>query len=368
MLFLIISAYILFEFILWGHRAVTMISSIRQYSIMPAGSWKPQEHAPRVSFIIPCRNESLNLPRLLPTLAAQDYPNLEIILIDDRSEDDTYEQLRNFAASHSNVIAVKGADKPAEWTGKAHALHQAVQRAKGEWLLFSDADTQHESHSVSSAMRHVLQNHIDFLTLTSHYLCESFWEYLIQPMAIGCFAVWFKLQKVNDPANVTPLACGHFILINQNAYKGLGGFESIKEEVLEDLALFKRAKSDGRYKFELSIGSHVFATRMYDSFGASWNGWRRIFMHSLDKNIGVYSRKICALVFNSLIPAILPLILGAVALRHPVWSGPFLGSAILLCFIYFLRSRSHKAIKAPFWPILFHPVSVCIVIGILLEC
>lgn len=364
----LIYVYILLEFILWLHRAVTMVSSINRYNVMPDYRWEEGSQAPKVSLIIPCRNEAENLPRLLPTLAQQDYPNLEIVLIDDRSEDTTFQLLETFAALHSNVKALKGKQKPAEWTGKAHALHQAVQEASGEWFLFSDADTEHESHSVSSALHHAIKNKIDFLTLTSHYLCESFSEYLIQPMAISCFAVWFKLQKVNDPHSEIPLACGHFILIRKEAYNGLGGFEAIKHEVLEDLALFKRAKVDGRFKFELSIGSRIFATRMYDSFGASWNGWRRIFMHSLDKNIVVYFRKIAALILNSLIPTLLPLFLGVAASQNAIWVYPFFASIGLVVFIYLLRYLSHKAIKAPFWPILFHPISALIIIGILLDC
>ncbi|MBF0254657.1 MAG: glycosyltransferase [Candidatus Omnitrophica bacterium] len=367
-LILLVHGYLLAEWTLWVQRALTMLSSMRRYNVMPAGGWKAGQPAPKVSMIIPCRNEEKNLPRLLPTLRRQNYPNLEFVLIDDRSEDRTPELLKAFAASEPRAKALSGRAKPADWTGKAHALHQAVGAASGEWYLFSDADTQHQAHSVSSALAHALDRRIDFLTLTSHYLCESFAEYLVQPMAIGCFAVWFRLQDVNDPKSRVPLACGHFILIRREAYEGLGGFEAIRGEVLEDLALFKRAKADGRFKFELSVGSHVFATRMYDSFIASWRGWRRIFMHSLNRKVSTFLSKIAALVFNSAVPFAVPLVCIAAGTGTFAWQLAFASSIALCGFIIFLRTRSHQTIGLPAWPAVFHPLSALIIAAILTDC
>ncbi len=368
-LLLALNLYILVEFVLWLHRAMTMLSSIKQYSVMPARAWSVNDAAPKVSLIIPCRNEAKNLPRLIPTLITQDYPNLEIILIDDRSEDATHALLEAAQKTYPQIKIIKGKPKPDDWTGKVHALQQGIDQAGGDWFLFSDADTQHESHSVSSAIKHSQQRELDFLTLTSHYLCESFFEYLIQPMAIGCFAVWFRLQDVNDPKSEVPLACGHFILIKKKVLEALGGFASIRGAVLEDLAIFKKAKQDGRFKIELAIGSHVFATRMYDSFAASWIGWRRIFMHSLDRKPKVFIKKILGLIFNSLIPTLLPIATFLIwKSGNDIFEFTFWTSLGLVVFIYFLRYKSHQAIKAPFWPILFHPVSACIMIGIIIDC
>lgn len=365
----ILNIFLILVFAVWARRAVLMVGSIRKYSVMPVRAWEPLWAPVKVSVIVPCRNEARNLPILLPSLMAQDYPHVEFIFLDDRSTDDTLRLLREAEARHPGRVRVlEGRPLPPGWTGKNHAMHQCAQAARGEWLLFSDADTEHLKHSVSSSLRYALERKLDLLTLSARCVCKSFGEHLVQPMGIGCFAVWFKLEDVNDPSSSTPLACGQYLLVKRSVFEAVGGAERIKDAVTEDLALFKNVKAAG-YRCELAIGAHIFATRMYQSFAESWVGWRRIYLHALDKNVPSLISKFLMLVFFSAAPFFV--LAGAVAAwasGRPEWALTARLAAGLCAFILFLRSRSHAALKAAQWPILLHPLSALVVAAILVDC
>lgn len=363
-----LNLFLVFVMGVWVRRAVLMIGSIRKYSIMPVRAWESLWPQVRVSVIVPCRNESRNLPILIPSLMAQDYPHIEFIFLDDRSTDNTLELLRAAGRKYPNVKVIEGALLPGGWTGKNHAMHQCAQAATGDWLLFSDADTEHQKNSVSSSLRYALERNVDLLTLTARCVCKSFGEHLVQPMGIGCFAVWFKLEDVNDPNSSVPLACGQYLLVKKAVFEAVGGAERIRDAVTEDLALFKNVKAAG-YKCELAIGAHIFATRMYQSFKESWVGWRRIYLHALDKNVPSLVSKIFMLIFFSAAPFfILPAAACQWAAGNPEWALTTGLAAGLCAFILFLRSRSHVALKASQWSILLHPLSALAVTAILIDC
>lgn len=364
----ILNIFLICVLAVWVRRAVLMVGSIKKYSIMPVRAWEELWPQVQVSVIVPCRNEARNLPILLPSLMAQDYPHVEFIFLDDRSTDDTLRLLQEAAARYPRIKVLQGKPLPPGWTGKNHAMHQCAQAASGEWLLFSDADTEHLKHSVSSSLRYALERKLDLLTLSARCVCKSFGEHLVQPMGIGCFAVWFKLEDVNDPNSSVPLACGQYLLVRKRVFEAVGGAERIKDAVTEDLALFKNVKAAG-YRCELAIGAHIFATRMYQSFGESWVGWRRIYLHALDKNVPSLVRKILMLIFFSAAPFfILPAAAWQWAAGNPDWAITTWLAAGLCAFILFLRSRSHAALKADQWSILLHPLSALVITTILLDC
>lgn len=365
---MILNIFLIVVILIWLRRAILMVGSIRKYSIMPVRAWSETWPQTRVSVIVPCRNEARNLPILLPSLMSQDYPHVEFIFLDDRSTDDTLQILEQWAAKYSRIKVLKGRPLPPGWTGKNHAMHQCVEAASGEWLLFSDADTEHLKNSVSSSLRYAQERRVDLLTLTARCVCKSFGEHLVQPMGIGCFSVWFRLEDVNDPDSTTPLACGQYLLIKKAVYHAVGGSEKIKNEVTEDLALFKNVKAAG-YRCELAIGAHLFATRMYQSFGESWVGWRRIYLHALNKDVPSLLRKILMLIFFSTAPfVILPIAAWRWAHGDPSWALTTHLAASLCAFIIFLRSRAQSALKADQWSILLHPLSAIVIVFILLDC
>jgi len=248
-------------------------------------------------------------------------------------------------------------------------MYQCAQAASGKWLLYTDADTEHEVHSVSSSVHYAEEHKLDLLTLSARCVCKSWGEHLVQPMGIGCFSVWFRLPDVNNPDSDTPLACGQYLLIRNDVYKKTGGNShvNVRSDVTEDLALFQLIKKKG-YNCELSIGSHLFATRMYQSFKESWIGWRRIYLHALKKNVPSLMQKIFMLLIFSFLPFFIWTSLGIQMLMgQPGLSGSFTLSSVLCGLILFMRSRSHLALKTNQWSIMLHPFSALVIIGILID-
>ena len=365
---LFVQIFLILTLAIWTRRAVLMLGSIKKYSIMPIRAWHQGVTPDRVSVIVPCRNEARNIPILLPSLLQQDYPNVEFIFLDDRPTDNTYALLEEYQQKDPRIRVLKGKPLPPGWTGKNYAMHQCAKEATGRWLLFTDADTEHLNYSVSSSVQYAEDRKVDLLTLSARCVCKSFGEHLIQPMGIGCFSVWFKLEDVNDPNSSTPLCCGQYILIKKEVYETAGGSERVKDAVTEDLALFKNVKSAG-YCCELAIGAHIFATRMYQSLKEAWIGWRRIYLHAFEKNIPLLLQKIFMLIFCSFAPFLFLAVSGIQWARgFTEFQNVFILSAILCGLILFLRSRSHVALKAKQWAILLHPLSALTVAAIIIDC
>ncbi len=126
---------------LTGIAIVTWLHNQHQMDVVVSPSPAPAEPAPLISVIVPARNEARNIRRCLDCLLAQTYPNFELIVLDDRSTDDTPAILRSYAAGEARLKVLPGAELPSGWAGKPHALSQAAQAAGGEWLCFVDADT-----------------------------------------------------------------------------------------------------------------------------------------------------------------------------------------------------------------------------------
>ena len=163
---------------------------------------------PLVSILLPVKNEAINVEACLKGLLHQDFPSKEIIVINDHSIDRTGEILAEIVRSFPNQTrTLEAPPLPAGWTGKNGALAHGVKSARGEWFLFTDADTRHEPWALSSAVRHAEERDLDLLTLTPRGLVEGRWEKMLQPAAMTFLGLWFPLNRVNDPAS--PLTFGN---------------------------------------------------------------------------------------------------------------------------------------------------------------
>jgi len=234
---------------------------------------------PRVSVIVPARNEEKNLPRCLESLLAQDYPDLEIIVVDDRSTDGTGALVDAFHGRDGRVRKVVGEALRPGWLGKSHAAHQGVLAATGSWLLFMDADTWLHPRGVSASMGHVLEHQVDMLSLYPHFVCKSFWEKVIQPAVGRMILISGPVDFVNSRKRVFrifTMAIGQFMLFRRSVYEAVGGHEAIRDRVVEDVELSRAVKQAG-YHLNFLYGTDVLHTRMYKSFSELWRGWSRSF-------------------------------------------------------------------------------------------
>ena len=234
----------------------------------------PPREAPLISVCIPARNEERNIRACVEAVLAQDYPNLEIIVLDDRSTDSTPEILRLLAGQEDRLKTISGSDLPPGWAGKPHALFQASAVARGEWLCFIDADTFLAPEALSSCYAKAVETHADMFTIMTFQVLGSFWEKTVMPLVMTALSVGFSPRKVNRPETRDAIANGQFILIKRPVYDAIGGHESVKDQIVEDKAISERVKWGG-FRLIVADGMRVARTRMYTSLPEMWEGWTK---------------------------------------------------------------------------------------------
>jgi chlorobactene glucosyltransferase len=271
----------------------------------------PPANAPLISICIPARNEENNIRKCVEAALAQDYPRVEVIVLDDRSTDKTLNQLQEIAARDPRLIPIPGSDLPEGWAGKPHALYQAAAAAHGEWLCFVDADTFLKPQALSSCYIKALETKADLFTVMTEQVLGSFWEKVVMPLVMTALSVGFSPRKINDPNRRDAVANGQFILIKRGVYDAIGGHAKVKDQIVEDKAISELVKWNG-YRLVVADGMQLVRTRMYTSLPAMWEGWT--------KNIYLGLRDHVTMLFLGAFGASLGLI---AALFLPVW--PILG-------------------------------------------
>jgi len=353
----------------WLSRSRRALEALRENPVVkptPAPERPPSQPRPLVSILLPVKNEEINLEACLDRLLAQDYQPKEIIVINDHSLDRTAEILSRYRQLYTNEIRVLEAPPvPSGWTGKNWALAQGSPLARGDWLLFTDADTRHEPWSLSSALTHGEGKDLDLLTLAPRCLTGGFWEKVLQPTAMALMGLWFPFTRVNHPASPLSFGNGQYLLIRKKAYQAVGGHERVREAFLEDFALVREAKK-ARFRIECAIGTAIYGTRMYRSFPGIWQGWRRIFFHAFEKKPWVLFKKALLVFSFSFLPFFFLPFLTSYALTNPHRFGAFWGASFpILTLILLTAWKAHRIVGARRRFGLWHPLAGFILAGIL---
>jgi chlorobactene glucosyltransferase len=240
----------------------------------------PPADPPMVSVLIAAKDEEAVIETAVRTMLAQDYPRFELIVVNDRSTDRTAEILDRLAseAGPDGRLRVVHVRQLAEgWFGKNNAMREGVSRARGEWLCFSDADCRQISRrTLSIAVRHAIENRIDFLSVLPVLEMRTFWEKIIQPVCGAVMVFWFHPKRVNDPTRRAAYANGAFMLMNRATYDAIGGHEAVRTEVNEDMHMARLCKEQGRHLFVVQ-NDNLYSVRMYTGLRQIWRGWSRIF-------------------------------------------------------------------------------------------
>jgi chlorobactene glucosyltransferase len=228
-----------------------------------------------VSVIVPARNEEENLPTLLESLLRTEYSPVEILVVDDRSTDRTAAVVREFERRDSRIRLVEGAELPAGWFGKPWACAQGYRAARGDLLLFTDADTRHAPALLGHAVGALETQQRDLVTVMGRMICGSFWERVIMPIITALLAIRFHPAVVNRARRASEvIANGQFILVTRESYEEVGTHEAVKHEVAEDLALAQLYFRTGRAQL-FAFGLDLMGTRMYTSLAGLVEGWSK---------------------------------------------------------------------------------------------
>ena len=213
---------------------------LSQHNLSPAGT-------PSVTVIVPARNEAADIAATLHSLLAQDYSNLQIIAVDDRSTDDTAAIVDNIAAQHRTTLrALHVTELPSRWLGKTHAMALAARQAPTDYLLFTDADVLFRSDAIRLALANAVATGADHLVTVPTTIIRRWDEAAILGF-FQIFALWGARpwRVANPQATRDALGVGAFNLLRRSAYLEIGGFESLRMEVVEDLGLARRIKRCG---------------------------------------------------------------------------------------------------------------------------
>ena len=256
---------------------------------------------PKVSIILPARDEEEFISKCLDSLINQDYENYEIIVIDDSSEDSTGEIISEYAKKHSKVVHVSARPKPDGWMGKNWACMEGYKKASGELLLFTDADTKHAENVISLAVAHLNSFNLDALSTIPKLLTFDFWTNISLPMISTFLHTRFSALNVNNPKKKTGYFFGSFFILKKKTYEEIGMHEGVKHEIIEDGALGKKVKESG-YKMKMVRGEHLIEAIWARDRSTLWNALKRLmvplYLQSGKIAIGIFF----AVVFLLFIP------------------------------------------------------------------
>jgi glycosyltransferase involved in cell wall biosynthesis len=281
---------------------------------------------PRISLLFAARDEEEKLPGALATLMEIDYPNLEVIAVDDRSNDATGQILDEFAAAHPRLRVVHVTDLPQGWLGKPHALQKAFESSTGDWLLFTDADVRFKPDSIRRAIALVKQRNLDHLSLFGDVEMIGFWEKVLITFFVFLFHIASDPYRVSNPHSRFYVGVGAFQLVRRSAYEASGTHRRLAMEVIDDMKLGKIIKQSG-FRSGVGIAQDSVAVRWHAGVGNLVRGVTKNFFAGAGYNLGVVALGITGLLLLNVAPFF------GVLLGHG-WIRIFAAAALalILCF------------------------------------
>ncbi len=226
-----------------------------------------------VTAVVPARNEETSIAACVESLLLQGEIG-EVLVADDGSTDSTAAVVASLARRDARVRLVPVPPLAAGWVGKNHALAEAVRHARGEWLLFTDADTVHAAGGLGAALESARRDALDLVSFSPAQEMRHWYEKAVNPLVFRELERLYRFDEVNDPSTAAAAANGQYILVRRAAYEAAGGHAALGGEILEDVALARAVKRAG-YRLRFSSGAGVVRTRMYRGFPALWEGWTK---------------------------------------------------------------------------------------------
>jgi glycosyltransferase involved in cell wall biosynthesis len=239
---------------------------------------------PRLSVVVPARDEGSAIGRALGSLLEQDYPDIEIIVVDDRSTDTTGEVLRELATKDPRLLVIRVDDLPAGWLGKNHALWRGADRASGEWLLFTDADVVFGQGALRRAVAYAMAGELDHLTLAPRLVARG--------LALRAFVAFFGYAFValwgaylaNDPKSKRGVGIGAFNLVRRSAYERIGTMRALSLRPDDDIRLGRRLRAFG-FRQRVLNGNELMSFEWYPTLAAAISGLEKSMYSSMEYRV-----------------------------------------------------------------------------------
>jgi len=268
------------------HLAITVVfwRTPRLMSNSPRFDAAQNGVAPRVSILLPCKDEQENLAYCATDLLAQNYPNFDVVIIDDRSADGTAKVAQSITEADSRVKFLRLDDRPPGWTGKTYALTRGMEYATGDWLLFVDADTRHHPDCLSICMEWAARRQAAMISLLPKMRCETFWERVNQPLCGIVLMRSYPPELVNSDWSGMAFANGQFILVERSVYEAAGGHAAVRDKFVEDIYLAREVKRRLKRRVLTAVAPEICSTRMYSSLSSQVQGWARIYYDAWRRN------------------------------------------------------------------------------------
>ena len=308
------------------------------------------------SILIPARNEEDTLGDCLNSVMHQGQDVIEIIVCDDHSEDKTAAVFGKYQKLDPRLRMIEAKDLPSGWCGKNFACASLAAEARGDWMLFLDADARLSKNAVRQMVAEANKRHCSFLSCWPGLILESAWERTLMPMlnfvVFTLFPAALSLRK-NDPS--LGLAHGACILVRKDDYHAAGGHQLVFDQIFEDTCLARAWRASGRTGLCLD-GQDLVRVRMYDSLGEIWRGFQKNFFPAFSRAISFW----LFLAFQAccfLMPfAILPLLAFGYVEPWPL-------GAAALCVLLIRLVQSWR-FRYPYWSIMVHPLAETMLIAI----
>ena len=321
---------------------------------------------PKVSIILPARNEEDFIGRCLESLRTQDYNDFEIIAIDDSSEDKTGEIIEGLTKKDSKIIHVSANEKPQNWMGKNWACMEGFKKATGNIMLFTDADTKFEKNVISLAVSHLQSEDLDALTVIPRLRCIDRITKITLPMLSTFLHSRYSALNVNNPKKKVGYFFGSFFVIKRKVYEKIGTHEKDKQEIIEDGALGKITKESG-YALKMVRGEHLIEALYSRSSKEMWNGLKRLMVPLYHQNSASAVGVFFAVLFILFMP--IPLLAYSVIAFEPSLSfSTLLISAIISTITIFSASimETRMGLDLSIMNSVFAPIgSIIVVLGFL---
>lgn len=345
-------AFILINFII----NMIFFKNIRKFKLPPELLDLP----PLVSILVPARNEEKNIKKLLVSLIKQDYKNMEILVLDDNSSDSTAAIVKQMEQKDSRIRLITGKKIEDGWLGKSWACQQLASCAKGQYFIFTDADTLHFADSVSSALATMLQNNLDGISVYPRQIMVTFAErMLVSFIGMGLFTMMPLALVKKTKGKFFSTGIGQFFMFKKEVYFKIGGHESVKAEILEDIHLSKRIKAAGLSYMVFDGSSNIFC-RMYKNFRESITGFSKFIFAAFDYS--GFSEALAVVIYSVLF--LVPFILLPITIIFDWPRIMLILNITQVLLVFAIKIIMAFRFKERIIDIFLTPVSVCFIVAV----